>query len=274
MGIKKYKPTTHSLRWTVLSDFKEITKKEPEKSLLKPLKKSGGRNVYGRMTARRRGGGHKKMCRVVDFNRDKLDMPAKVLGIEYDPNRSARLALVQYSDGEKRYMIAPVGLHTGDEVVTGKRPEIKVGNTMPLSEVPAGIPIFNLELRSGGGAKIARSAGNSCVIMAKEEKRAHVKLPSGEIRVFGLDCYATIGQVGNIERDTISLGKAGRSRWLGRRPASRAVAKNPHDHPMGGGEGKSSGGRHPTSKWGKPSKGKKTRKPKNSDKYIVKRRND
>ncbi|MFH1996619.1 MAG: 50S ribosomal protein L2 [Candidatus Omnitrophota bacterium] len=272
MGTIKHKPTTPSRRFTVLSDFSEITKSKPEKRLLRPLKKSGGRNVYGRVTSRHRGGGHKRMWRIVDFKRDKVDLPAKVVAIEYDPNRSARLALVQYEDGEKRYMIAPVGLNVGDEVTSGKKTEIKVGNTMQLSEVPAGIPIYNLEMKHGGGAKIARSAGNSCILMAKEGGWAHVKLPSGEVRLFDVRCAATIGQVGNVEHDTLSIGKAGRSRWMGIRPWSRGVAKNPHDHPMGGGEGKSSGGRHPTTPWGKPTKGYRTRKPKQSDRYIIKRR--
>ena len=214
MGIKKYKPTTPGLRWTALSDFSEITKSTPEKSLLLPLKKSGGRNSYGRITSRHRGGGHKRMLRIIDFKRDKLDMPAKVAAIEYDPNRSARLALLQYNDGEKRYIIAPVGLNVNDEVVSGKTAEIKVGNAAPLDTIPPGIPIHNVEFKKGSGARIARSAGNSCVIMAKEGDYAHVKLPSGEIRLIGIDCYATIGQVGNIDHEAISIGKAGRSRWM------------------------------------------------------------
>jgi len=272
MGIKKFRPTTDSLRWTAISDFEEITKDKPEKSLLLPLRKSGGRNVYGRITIRKRGGGHKRMIRIIDFMRDKRDMPAKVMSIEYDPNRTARIALLQFADGEKRYMIAPIDLKVGDEVITSQKAEIKVGNTLPLSEIPPGIPIYNVELFKGSGGKIARSAGNSCVIMAKEGVWAHVKLPSGEVRLIKAECFATIGQVGNIEHEAISIGKAGRSRWMGIRPASRAVAKNPVDHPMGGGEGKSSGGRHPTTPWGKPTKGYKTRKRKHSDKYILKRR--
>ncbi len=272
MGIRKFRPTTDSLRWTVISDFAEITKARPEKALLKSLKKSGGRNAYGRITSRHRGGGHKRMLRLVDFKRDKMDVPAKVLAIEYDPNRAARIALLAYNDGEKRYIIAPAGLNVGDEVMTSASCEIKVGNCMPLGNIPAGIPICNVELSRGSGGIIARSAGNSCVIMAKEGAFAHVKLPSQEVRLIKLECLATIGQAGNIEHDTISIGKAGRSRWLGRRPFSRAVVKNPHDHPMGGGEGKSSGGRHPTTPWGKKTKGLKTRKSKLSDKYILKRR--
>ena len=272
MGIKKFRPTTDSLRWTAISDFADITKGRPEKSLLMPLRKSGGRNSYGRITIRHRGGGHKRMLRVIDFKRDRLDAPAKVLGIEYDPNRSCRIALVQYADGEKRYVLAPAGLAVNDEIITSASCEIKVGNSMPLSSIPAGIPICNVELYKGSGGILARSAGNSCVIMAKEGDWAHVKLPSGEIRLIKSDSLATIGQMGNIDRDTISIGKAGRSRWLGKRPYSRGVAKNPHDHPMGGGEGKSSGGRHPTTPWGKKTKGLKTRHKKLSDKYILKRR--
>ncbi len=273
MGIKKFRPTTDSLRWTEISDFEEITKARPEKGLLVAKHSSGGRNSYGRITIRHRGGGHKRMIRIIDFKRDRLDSPAKVAAIEYDPNRSCRIALIKYQDGESRYVLAPNGLSVNDEVVSGASPEIKVGNSMPLENIPAGIPICNVELRKGSGGVIARSAGNSCMIMAKEGGFAHVKLPSGEIRLIRTDCFATIGQIGNIEHDTVSIGKAGRSRWLGRRPYSRGVAKNPHDHPMGGGEGKSSGGRHPTTPWGKKTKGLKTRHHKRlSDKYILKRR--
>jgi len=212
------------------------------------------------------------MIRIVDFKRDKVDIPAKVIAIEYDPNRSARLALLQYSDGEKRYIIAPVGLGVNDEVMTSRNAEIKVGNAAPLANIPTGIPIYNVELKRGSGAVIARSAGNSCIIMAKEGDYAHVKLPSGEVRLIGLECMATIGQVGNIENESISVGKAGRTRWYGIRPWSRGVAKNPHDHPMGGGEGKASGGL-PRSPWGQYAKGLKTRrKKKSSSKYILKRR--
>ena len=271
MGIKKFRPTTDSLRWTAISDFSEITKSKPEKKLLVTHKRSGGRNSYGRITSRHRGGGHKRRIRIIDFTRDKLDIPAKVIAIEYDPNRSARLALLQYSDGEKRYIIAPVGISVNDDIISSRSAEIKAGNAAPLESIPPGIPIHNVEFKKGSGARIARSAGNSCVIMAKEGAFAHVKLPSGEIRLIGIECFATIGQVGNIEHEAISLGKAGRSRWLGRRPFSRGVAKNPHDHPMGGGEGKASGGL-PRSPWGQYSKGLKTRKRKHSDKYIVKRR--
>lgn len=272
MGIKTFKPTSPGSRWVTGYDFKEITKSKPEKSLIATLKKSGGRNVYGRITVRGQGGGHKQRYRIIDFKRDKYDMLARVAAIEYDPNRTCRIALLEYGDGEKRYILCPVGLKVGDEVISGKNIEIKVGNSMPLEDIPAGIPIHNIELEKGKGGKIGRSAGNACNILAKEGKFAHVKLPSGEIRLVKSDCCATIGQVGNIEHDTISLGKAGRARYLGRQPLSRGVAKNPHDHPMGGGEGKSSGGRHPCTPWGKPTKGFKTRKRKHSDKYIVKRR--
>ena len=271
MGIRKFRPTTDGLRHAAISDFSELTKSKPEKALLMPLKRTGGRNNRGRITSRHRGGGHKRMMRIVDFKRDKIDIAAKVLAIEYDPCRPARLALVEYQDGEKRYIIAPAGLNVNDQVMSGKGAEIKVGNTLPLENIPAGIPIHNIELRKGSGATIARSAGNSCIIMAKEGGYAQVKLPSGEIRLISLACMGTIGQVGNIEHETISIGKAGRNRWKGYRPYSRAVAKNPHDHPMGGGEGKASGGL-PRSPWGQYAKGLKTRKTKSSDRYIVKRR--
>ncbi|MBU0605292.1 MAG: 50S ribosomal protein L2 [Candidatus Omnitrophica bacterium] len=271
MGLKKFKPATPGTRWTEISDFEELTKHRPEKSLLVPMKKSGGRNNRGRITSRHRGGGHKRMCRIIDFRRDKIDVPGKVIAIEYDPNRSARLALVQYQDGEKRYIIAPAGLSVNDDVVSGNSAEIKVGNATCLNNIPAGVPIHNVELRKGSGASIARSAGNACTIMAKEGDYAQVKLPSGEIRMIALICSATIGTVGNAEHEKISVGKAGRSRWLGIRPYSRGVAMNPHDHPMGGGEAKASGGQ-PRSPWGQYAKGLKTRKSKTSDKYIVKRR--
>ncbi|NQT23706.1 MAG: 50S ribosomal protein L2 [Candidatus Omnitrophica bacterium] len=272
MGIRKYKPETPGSRWMVVDDFKDITKKKPEKSLTRPLKRSGGRNVYGRITVRGRGGGHKRRYRIIDFKRDKYDVTAKVVAIEYDPNRTARIALVEYADGEKRYIICPIGLKVGDEVISSNSAEIKVGNSMSLESIPPGIPIHNIEMTRGMGGRIARSAGGACSVMAKEGLHAHVKLPSGEVRLIKSNCFATIGQVGNVEHDSISLGKAGRSRHLGRMPLSRGVVKNPVDHPMGGGEGKSSGGRHPTTPWGKPTKGYKTRKAKQSDKFIVKRR--
>jgi len=272
MGTRKFKPTSPASRWKTGFDFSEITASRPEKSLVKALKRSGGRNCYGRITVRGRGGGHKRKYRIIDFRRNKYDMSAKVLTIEYDPNRTSRIALVQYNDGEKRYIICPVGLRVGDEVMSGKTAEIKVGNSLPIERIPPGIPIHNIELQHGRGGKVARSAGNACTIMAKEGNIAHIKMPSGEVRLVFTDCQATIGQVGNIENDTISLGKAGRSRYLGRVPLSRGVVKNPVDHPMGGGEGKSSGGRNPTTPWGKPTKGYKTRKTKPSDRLIVKRR--
>jgi large subunit ribosomal protein L2 len=272
MAIKKYKPTTPGSRWKAIPDYEEVTKSTPEKALVIPRKRTGGRNSYGRITSRHRGGGHKKMIRIIDFKRDKRDIQAKVIAIEYDPNRSARLALLQYSDGEKRYIIAPVGLNVNDEIVSSLSGEIKVGNSLSIENIPAGVPIHNVELKKGAGGQIARSAGNSCIIMAKEGRFAHIKMPSGEIRLIGVDCSATIGQVGNIEHETISVGKAGRSRWMGIRPYSRGVAKNPHDHPMGGGEGKASGGL-PRSPWGQYAKGLKTRHKKNqSNKYIIKRR--
>jgi large subunit ribosomal protein L2 len=271
MGLRKFRPTTPGLRHAAISDFEELTKSRPEKKLLVSLKKSGGRNNRGRITSRHRGGGHKRMLRLIDFKRNKFDMPAKVVAIEYDPNRSSRIALLEYTDGEKRYIIAPIGLAVNDVIISGQTAEIKTGNATSLSNIPAGIPIHNIELTRGSVAAIARSAGNSCIIMAKEGGFAQVKLPSGELRLIRLDCMATIGQVGNIEHETIMVGKAGRSRWMGIRPYSRGVAKNPHDHPMGGGEGKASGGL-PRSPWGQYAKGLKTRKAKHSDKYILNRR--
>lgn len=272
MGIKKYKPTTSTLRWTTGSDFKEITKTKPEKSLVYTKKSSGGRNSSGRITIRHRGGGHKRKIRIVDFKRNKFDIPARVVAIEYDPNRNARLALLNYTDGEKRYIIAPLGIKVNDELISGNDVEMRSGNATTLRNIPPGTAIYNLELKPGRGGQLVRSAGNSAIIMAKEEPYAHIKLPSGEIRLIRLDCLATIGQVGNVEHNTISIGKAGRSRHMGIRPQSRGVAMNPHDHPHGGGEGKSSGGRHPCTPWGKPTKGFKTRKTKPSDKFILKRR--
>jgi len=272
MGIKKYKPTTSTRRWTSVFDFKEVTESKPEKSLTKILKKSGGRNIYGRITVRGRGGGHKRKFRIIDFKRDKFDVPGEVITVEYDPNRSSRIALIRYEDGEKRYILAPTELKIGDEVISGKKAELKSGNTLPMANIPPGIPIHNIELHKGKGGQIVRSAGGLAQILAKEGKFAHVRLPSGEVRLIHLDCQATIGQVGNVEHENISLGKAGRSRHMGIRPTSRGVVKNPVDHPLGGGEGKSSGGRHPVTPWGKPTKGFKTRKRKHSDKYIIRQR--
>jgi len=274
MGIKQYKPTTSTLRWTALPDFSEITKDKPEKSLTEPLKKTGGRNSHGHITSRWRGGGHKRKYRIIDFKRDKIDISAKVIAIEYDPNRTSRIALLEYEDKERRYILCPAGLNVGDIVISTRSSEVEIrtGNAMPLRMIPPGTPIHNLELEKGRGGKIVRSAGAYAQILAKEDPYAHVKLPSGEVRLIHLDCMATIGQVGNIEHDTVSIGKAGRSRWMGRMPRVRGVAMNPVDHPMGGGEGKSSGGRHPCSPKGLKAKGLKTRKSKPSDKYIIKHR--
>jgi len=273
MPIKTFKPVTPSLRYKTVSTFEEITKTEPEKSLIVPLKKTGGRNNLGRITSRRRGGGHKRFYRIIDFKRDKDGIPAKVVAIEYDPNRSARIALLCYADGEKRYILAPDGIRVGDTLMSGEGAEIGPGNVLPLEKIPLGTEIHNVELKPGRGGQLVRSAGASAQLLAREGEYAHVKLPSGEVRMIRAECRATIGHVSNADHINISLGKAGRSRWLGRRPKVRGVAMNPVDHPMGGGEGKSSGGRHPTTPWGKPTKGYKTRpKRKLSDKYIIKRR--
>lgn len=273
MALVKRKPTTPGQRWTMLSSFEGITADRPHKPLTRPIRGKGGRNLYGRVTVRNRGGGHKRRLRIVDFKRDKIDMVAEVLSIEYDPNRSSRIALLQYGDGEKRYIICPVGLSVGNKVVSGESVDIKLGNSLPLRAIPSGIQIHNIELVKGNGGQIVRSAGSSAQIMAKEGRYAHLRLPSGEIRLIDQGCYATVGRVSNIDHANISLGKAGRSRWLGRRPKVRGVAKNPVDHPMGGGEGKASGGRHPCTPWGKPTKGFKTRaKKKASNRFILKRR--
>jgi large subunit ribosomal protein L2 len=272
MAIRKYKPTSPGRRFQTCSDFDEITRTVPEKSLLIPLKRTGGRNCYGRITMRHVGGGHKRRYRAIDFRRDKVEIPAKVAELEYDPNRSSRIALLHYLDGEKRYIIAPSKIDVGDTVVSSEKADIKPGNTMPIKNIPLGSLIHNVELKIGRGGQLIRSAGTYGQLMAKEEGYAQVRLPSGEVRKILLDCKATIGQVGNIDHENISIGKAGRSRWLGRRPKVRGVAMNPVDHPMGGGEGKSSGGRHPCTPWGVPTKGHKTRKNKNTNKYIVKRR--
>ncbi|HNQ02403.1 MAG TPA: 50S ribosomal protein L2 [Syntrophales bacterium] len=272
MAIKTMKPTTPSRRYQTYSTFEEITSTEPEKSLTKPAKKTGGRNNAGRMTSRHRGGGHKRKYRVVDFRREKTDIPAKVKTIEYDPNRSARIALVSYADGEKRYIVAPVDLKVGDPVVTSAAADIKPGNAMPLRNIPLGSLIHNVELRPGKGGQMVRSAGTYAQLMAKEGAYAQVRLPSGEVRKVHIECKATIGQVGNVTHEGVSIGKAGRTRWLGQKPRVRGVAMNPIDHPMGGGEGKTSGGRHPCTPWGVPTKGYKTRKNKTTDKYIIKKR--
>lgn len=272
MPLKKFKPTTPGLRFKAISTFEEITKNKPERSLIVTLKKKGGRNNYGRITCRYRGGGSKRYYRIIDFKRDKLNIPAKVAAIEYDPNRSTRIALLNYADGEKSYILAPLELKVGDSVMAGQEVEIKPGNAMPLAKVPLGTMIHNVEIRRGKGGQIARSAGGMAQVVAKEGEYGHLRLPSGEIRLVRLECFGTIGQLSNIDHENISFGKAGRTRWLGRRPRNRGVAMNPVDHPMGGGEGKSSGGRHPTTPWGKATKGLKTRKRKLSDRWIVKRR--
>ena len=272
MGIKTFRPFTPSLRWTMTSDFAELSPrhKKPEKKLTEPKKRSGGRNMYGRVTARRIGGGHKKNYRIIDFKRDKFGAPGKVISIEYDPNRSARIALIEYADKERRYILAPADIHVGQTVMSGPGSEPQSGNALPLREVPLGAQVHNIELIKNRGGQMVRSAGGYAILMAKEGDYVTLKLPSGEVRLVLADCYATIGQIGNIDHENISLGKAGRNRWLGRRPASRAVAKNPVDHPMGGGEGKSSGGRQPTSRTGVLAKGLKTRrKKKQTSKYIV-----
>jgi large subunit ribosomal protein L2 len=272
MAVKKVKSTSPGRRFQMYSTFEDITKKQPEKKLLGRIKKSGGRNANGRITCRHRGGGHKRHYRIIDFKRDKLGVPAKVAAIEYDPNRSARIALLHYVDGEKRYILAPLNLSVGDQVMAGPEADIRPGNSLPLSNIPLGTHIHNIELRVGKGGQIVRSAGTFAQLMAKEDKYALIKLPSGEVRMVLLNCRATIGQLGHVVHENISLGKGGRTRWLGRRPKVRGVAMNPVDHPMGGGEGRSSGGRHPCSPWGVPTKGYRTRKNKKSDRYIVKRR--
>jgi large subunit ribosomal protein L2 len=274
MAIRKMKPTTPGTRWMSISGFGEITKTHPEKSLIEPLKRTGGRNNTGRITSRHRGGGHKQFYRVIDFKRNKPGMDAKVTAIEYDPNRNCRIALMQYADGERRYILAADGVKPGDVLRSGPDAEIKTGNAMPLASIPAGTFVHNIELRPGKGGQMARSAGAAVQLMAKEGKFAQLRLPSGEVRNVLAACMATIGSVGNAEFENISIGKAGRSRWLGIRPQSRGVAMNPVDHPHGGGEGKSpQGNPHPVSPWGWHTKGKKTRKHKKpSSKYIVKRR--
>ncbi|MGA1846799.1 50S ribosomal protein L2 [Deferribacter abyssi] len=273
MGIKTYKPTSPGMRFRTGSDFSEITKTEPEKSLVVPLKKKSGRNNYGRITVRHKGGGHKRLYRIIDFKRNKDGIPATVKSIEYDPNRSARIALLAYADGEKRYIIAPIGIKVGDTILSGQGADIKPGNALKLKDIPVGTVIHNIEMRPGKGGQLARSAGTYAQLLSKEGKYCHVRLPSGEIRLILAECKATIGQVSNPDHENIKIGKAGRSRWLGIRPTVRGTAMNPIDHPHGGGEGRSKGGRHPVTPWGKPTKGYKTRKKnKPSDKYIVSRR--
>ncbi len=271
MPVKKKKPTSPGKRFQTVADFSDLTKKKPEKSLLAKKNDRAGRNVYGRITSRHRGGGHKRRYRVVDFRRTKDGIPASVAAIEYDPNRNARIALLHYHDGEKRYILAPVGLKVGDVLESGSKADIRPGNTLPLRNIPAGTVVHAIELRPGGGAKMARSAGTSVQLMSKEGDMALLRLPSSEMRMVSLDCRATVGQVGNTEAELIKIGKAGRNRWKGVRPQSRGVAMNPIDHPLGGGEGRSSGGRHPVSPWGKP-EGRTRKKNKSSDQYIVRRR--
>jgi large subunit ribosomal protein L2 len=273
MALKQFKPNTPGQRFKTVNSFAEISKVRPEKSLLEPLSKSGGRNNKGRITVRHRGGGHKRTYRIIDFKRDKIDIQAKVDSIQYDPNRSAFIALLNYADGEKRYILAPNGLKENDTVISGEKVDINVGNCMPLVSIPLGTTVHNIEMKAGKGGQMARGAGSYAQLMAKEGEFATLKLPSGEVRLIRLECRATIGQVGNLDHENIKIGKAGRTRWLGRRPKVRGVAMNPVDHPMGGGEGKSSGGRHPCTPWGVPTKGYKTRKKKSSDALIVKRRN-
>ncbi len=272
MGIKKYRPTNSASRFQTVSTFEEITRKRPQKGLTEGLKYKAGRNNKGRITVRFRGGRHKRRYRVVDFRRDKAGVPGRVTAIEYDPNRSARIALVVYADGEKRYILWPQGLEAGAEVVSGEDAPINVGNALPLRKIPVGTTVHNVELKIGKGGQMVRSAGAGAQLMAKEGAEALLKLPSGEVRKVHVDCAATIGQVGNLDHENVSLGKAGRKRWRGRRPHNRGVTMNPVDHPMGGGEGKSSGGRHPCTPWGVPTKGYKTRSNKRTDRMIVRRR--
>jgi len=272
MAIKTYKPTSAGRRHQTCSTFEEISTTKPEKSLLVSQTKSGGRNSFGRITSRHIGGGHKQKYRIIDFRREKTSIPAKVASIEYDPNRSARIALLHYVDGEKRYILAPLDLKVGDTVISGPEADIKPGNALPLRAIPLGTIIHNIELKIGKGAQLARSAGTFAQLMSKEGKYSQIKLPSGEVRLILQDCYATIGQVGNIDHENVNIGKAGRSRWLGKRPKVRGVAMNPVDHPHGGGEGRTSGGRHPVTPWGIPTKGYKTRTNKSSDRFIVKKR--
>jgi len=274
MAIKKYKPTSPGRRGMTVSAFEEITTSTPEKSLLLPIKNKGGRNNQGRLTTRHQGGGHKQMYRLIDFKRDKDDIPAKVASIEYDPNRTANIALLNYADGEKRYILAPYGLSVGDTLVSGEKADIKIGNALPLSAIPVGTVVHNVELRPGQGGQMARSAGSSVQLMAKEGKYVTLRMPSSEMRMVLDRCRATIGLVGNIDQENINIGKAGRSRWLGVRPANRGVVMNPVDHPHGGGEGRSPVGRNPVTPWGKPALGHKTRDRKNpTNRMILKRRN-
>jgi large subunit ribosomal protein L2 len=272
MGIRKFKPTSPGVRAMTVLTNEDLTPKKPERRLVEKKRSTGGRNNQGSITCRHHGGGHKQKYRIVDFRRDKKDIPATVAAIEYDPNRSARIALLHYADGEKRYILSPSGLAVGDTVVSGASADIKPGNALPIRNIPVGTLVHNVELKVGKGGQLARSAGSVVQILAKEGQYAHLRLASGEVRLVFMDCMATVGQVGNLDHEQVSLGKAGRNRWMGTRPTVRGVAMNPVDHPLGGGEGKSSGGRHPCTPWGKPTKGYKTRKNPSTDRYIVKRR--
>jgi large subunit ribosomal protein L2 len=272
MGIKTYRPYTETRRFQTGLTFDEITASRPYKPLLEPKTRISGRNNKGEITIWHRGGGHQRQYRILDFKRDKIGIPARVSSIEYDPNRSAFIALVTYADGEKRYILCPLGLKVGDKLVSGPEADIVVGNALPMRSIPAGTLVHNIELRPGKGGQVVRSAGGAAQVLAKEGEYAQVRLPSGEIRKIHMDCMATIGQVGNLDHENISIGKAGRKRWMGIRPTTRGVAMNPVDHPLGGGEGKSSGGRHPTTPWGQPTRGYKTRRNKRTSRFIVKRR--
>jgi large subunit ribosomal protein L2 len=272
MPIRKYKPTSAGRRFQSVQTFDEITTTEPYKPLVEKLDRSGGRNNRGELTSWWRGGGHKRNYRVIDFKRDKLGIPGKVSTVEYDPNRTARIALVTYADGEKRYILHPIGLKVGDPVMSSENADILPGNCLPLKNIPLGTMLHNVELKPGKGGQIARSAGSGVQLVAKEGYYASVKMPSGEIRLINIECLASIGQVGNLDHENVSIGKAGRNRWLGKRPHVRGVAMNPVDHPLGGGEGKTSGGRHPVTPWGIPTKGYKTRRNKSTDRFIVTRR--
>jgi large subunit ribosomal protein L2 len=271
-SIKTYNPTSPAIRFRTTLDNKELTKDRPLKRLTESKQRISGRNNKGRLTVRHRGGGHKKLYRIIDFRRDKREIPARVVSLEYDPNRSARIALLAYADGEKRYILAPDGLAVGSSVVAGEVADILIGNALPLKNIPLGTMIHNIEMKKGKGGQMARAAGAAAQLVAKEAGYAQIKMPSGETRMIGLDCYATIGQVGNLNYENVSIGKAGRTRWLGKRPTVRGVAMNPIDHPHGGGEGKTSGGRHPVSPWGLPTKGYKTRNNKRTQRFIIKRR--
>ena len=272
MPTRNYKPTSAGRRFQSVQTFDEITTSRPHKPLVETLERSGGRNNSGSLTSWWRGGGHKRNYRIIDFKRDKRDIPATVATVEYDPNRSARIALLTYADGEKRYILQPLGLKVGDSIIAGVNADILPGNTLPLKNIPLGTQLHNVELKPGKGGQIARSAGSSVQLVAKEGDYASVKMPSSEVRKIFIDCLATVGQVGNLDHENISIGKAGRSRWLGKRPHVRGVAMNPVDHPLGGGEGKTSGGRHPVTPWGQPTKGYKTRRRKDTDRFIVQRR--